>query len=85
MTESAQATVVEIRDDGRRAIVLRSDVRQEVAVASCFDHVTQELGVPDILVNSAGLNMAGVEVADINLASPVGLMRTALHTMHVVL
>lgn len=34
---------------------------------ACFDRVTETLGRPDILVNSAGLNMSGTEVADMEL------------------
>ena len=50
-----------------RAMAVSLDVSDEVAVDTAFDRVTTVLGVPDILINSAGLNMSGVEVADMPL------------------
>lgn len=76
--ESAEATAAAIRDAGRNAIALQSDVREEVAVEACFDQVSASLGVPDILINSAGLNMSGVEVADMTLEKWHDMMRTDL-------
>jgi glucose 1-dehydrogenase len=76
--ESAAETAETVRAHGRRALTLRSDIRQEVAVEACFDRVSGELGTADILLNSAGLNMAGVEVADMTLEQWDNLLRTDL-------
>jgi glucose 1-dehydrogenase len=65
--DGAAKTADDIASMGRRALALCSDVRQKVAVEECFERVSAKLGVPDILVNSAGLNMSGVEVADMSL------------------
>jgi glucose 1-dehydrogenase len=59
--DGAAKTADDIASMGKRALALCSDVRQEPAVEECFERVCAELGIPDILVNSAGLS--GVEVA----------------------
>ena len=51
---------------GRRSIAVQADVRKSSDVDVAFAKVKAELGVPDILVNSAGKNMSGVEVADMS-------------------
>jgi glucose 1-dehydrogenase len=76
--DGAEATAAAVRDKGREAIALRSDVREEVAVEACFDQVAARLGEPDILVNSAGLNMSGTEVADMELDQWHAMLRTDL-------
>lgn len=76
--ESAEATAASIREGGRRSVALQSDARQEVAVEGCFDRTIEALGQPDILVNSAGINMSGVEVADMDLSLWENMMRTDL-------
>ena len=63
---------------GRRAVVAELDVGQEDDVARAFDLVAGELGVPDILVNAAGLNMSGTPVADLELDAWEALLRTDL-------
>ena len=77
-SEGAEAAASTIRECGRRSLALQSDVRDEVAVEACFDRVTGEIGVPDILVNSAGLNMSGVEVANMDLEQWETMLRTDL-------
>ncbi len=76
--DGAEATAAKIREKGRNALALQSDVREEVAVETCFDQVSQTLGRPDILVNSAGINMSGVEVADMELSQWHDMMQTDL-------
>ena len=49
--DSAAATADDVRQKGRAALALRSDVRKEAAVEACFDQVAESLGQPDILVN----------------------------------
>ncbi len=50
----AEETARQVREAGRQAIVKQLDVMDEDAVATLFDAVVRELGVPDILVNNAG-------------------------------
>jgi glucose 1-dehydrogenase len=75
---SAEATAETIRQLGRRAMALESDVRVEAAVEDGFDRIAGELGLPDILVNSAGINMSGVEVAEMDTELWENMIRTDL-------
>ncbi len=52
--EEAFETVEEIEDLGGRAIAVQADVSQLGQVEDMFDRVQSELGLVDILVNSAG-------------------------------
>lgn len=52
--EQAFETLEEIEELGRRGIVVQADVSQLGAVESMFDSVRRELGLVDILINSAG-------------------------------
>jgi glucose 1-dehydrogenase len=67
-----------IRAAGGRAMAVHADVGDEALVEQTFAAVTAELGLPDILINSAGLNMSGVTVADMDLAQWERLIRTDL-------
>ncbi len=63
--ESAEATATEIRDKGRRAIVVLSDVRENEQVDDVVRKTLDEYGHIDILVNNAG-GMFRSEVAEIS-------------------
>jgi glucose 1-dehydrogenase len=76
--DGAQATANKIRNMGRRALPFENDVRVEAAVEDGFDRIREELGLPDILVNSAGINMAGVNVADMTTAQWNDMIQTDL-------
>lgn len=76
--EGAAGTCMAVDRLGRRGLAIRSDVGKEAEVEECFDRVRSELGLPDILVNSAGLNMAGIPVAEMELERWDRLLRTDL-------
>jgi len=63
---------------GRRSVAVRADVGLEKDVEAAFDQVSNGVGIPDILVNSAGLNMSGTRVADMKTAQWELLIRTDL-------
>ncbi len=73
-------TVRELRAAGRPAIAVRADVGDRAALARAADAAAGEFGEPDILVNSAGINlrppMDGLSMADwdqtiaVNLTAP---------------
>jgi len=63
---------------GRRVAVVQADVGDEDQVARAFAAAGDALGLPDLLVNSAGLNMSGIPVADMELAQWERLIRTDL-------
>lgn len=52
---------------GRKAVAVQADVGREHQVDAAFDAVAGQLGTPDILINSAGLNMSGVPVSEMSL------------------
>jgi glucose 1-dehydrogenase len=76
--ENADRVADRIRAHGRRALAFENDVRLEAAVENGFDQVRDALGLPDILVNSAGINMAGVNVADMTTEQWDNMLRTDL-------
>src|SRR5690349_3175496 len=59
------------------AKAIQCDVRDETSVENAFDSA-RTLGVPDILINSAGLNESGVAVADMPSAQWRRLLDTDL-------
>jgi len=64
---AAEGVCDTVREAGRRAIALQADVGSEDQVAGVFASVVEKLGLVDLLVNSAGVNMRGVAVADMDL------------------
>ncbi len=76
--EGSEAVSAGIVAAGRRAIRVILDVGIEADVESAFDTVRNALGVPDVLVNSAGLNMSGVPVVDMNITQWDRLLRSDL-------
>jgi glucose 1-dehydrogenase len=64
---------------GKRAVVRQLDVRDEASVAAFFDAVVSELGVPDILVNDAGVGGGGATVADMTTEEFDRVIKTDLY------
>lgn len=63
---------------GRKSVAVKADVGNERDVETAFDRIADAIGVPDILVNSAGLNMSGIRVADMELEQWERVIRTDL-------
>ena len=61
----AEHTRAEVEALGRRALVVQLDQSQQEGVAQLFARTAQELGVPYILVNDAGEDSTGKQVADV--------------------
>ena len=74
----AEAGVTVVEALGGKAVAVQVDVGDEKSVEAGFDAVAKAVGVPDILVNSAGLNMSGVPVAKMELAQWNRLLATDL-------
>lgn len=65
--DDPEALLREVRRLGGEAIVRRVDVSCEDEVEALFGACENHLGPPSLLVNSAGLNEAGIAVADMTL------------------
>lgn len=55
--ESAEQLVAEILDRGGSACAVRADIAQEAQVVALFDECERSLGVPNALINNAGILM----------------------------
>jgi len=62
----AQRTLSAVEASGARGVIVQADVSDETSVEQAFDAMRSALGLPDVLVNSAGLNQSGVAVADMS-------------------
>ena len=65
--DAAADSVAKIERLGRRGIAVQVDVGDEASVEQAFDTLASEIGVPDVLVNSAGVNMSDTKVVDMDL------------------
>ncbi|PTQ13183.1 short-chain dehydrogenase [Sphingomonas oleivorans] len=63
----AEAVKSEIEALGARCATGRADVGSEPDILSAFAACAQKLGTPTILVNNAGIDSAGIHVADMTL------------------
>lgn len=63
----ATKTAEAVRASGRKAWVTQLDVRDPTAVEALFTDVQAHLGVPYILVNDAGIDAVGKEVAEMSI------------------
>lgn len=77
-SDAAGAVRDKVTAQGRRAAIVQADVGDEEHVTRAFAGAREALGLPDLLVNSAGLNMSGVPVVDMELAQWERLIRTDL-------
>jgi glucose 1-dehydrogenase len=76
--QGARSTQRQVEQAGRRAVVVQGDVGDEAAVIALIDAARERLGGLDILVNSAGVDASGTEVADLELADFEASLRTNL-------
>jgi len=76
--ERAQRILANVKGVGSEGRVIVADVCDEAAVAHAFDETRAALGVPTILVNDAGVDALGKNVADMELAEWERAIRTNL-------
>jgi glucose 1-dehydrogenase len=77
--EAAAAAVAEAAGGPAQAIAVQTDVTQEAAIEALFEAAERAFGVVRLLVNSAGLNMSGVKLADMPLAQFDRVVRSDLY------
>lgn len=75
---AAQAVCASIGGDAR-AIAVQTDVGDEGAIEQLFERAEHAFGTVDLLVNSAGLNMSNVKLADMPLAQFDRVIRSDLY------
>ena len=64
--DGAERTRAGVEASGRRALVTRGDLKEETDVEAMFDAAVAEFGDLDILMNNAGVDASGTEVADLS-------------------
>ncbi|WP_142848754.1 SDR family oxidoreductase [Telmatospirillum sp. J64-1] len=77
--EGAQETKRRVEACGRRAIIVQADLRDEKAAERIFDETIATLGTPHILVNNAGIDATGTQVAEMTLDDWDRVIRTNLY------
>ncbi|MBA2495973.1 MAG: glucose 1-dehydrogenase [Acidimicrobiia bacterium] len=63
--EGADSTRKEVEAAGRKAIVVQLDISDETQVAAAFDRAVEAFGAIDILMNNAGVDASGTDVAEL--------------------
>lgn len=77
--QGAGSTRSQVEAEGRRAIVVQVDVSNEDDVVALFDEAISALGGIDIVMNCAGVDASGTNVADLELADFDASIRTNLY------
>ncbi|MEX1024841.1 MAG: glucose 1-dehydrogenase [Planctomycetota bacterium] len=77
--EGAEETQREVEAVGRRALVLPLDQTDPASVSELFQKAEAELGTPYILVNNAGVDSTGDEVADMQIDDWDRTLKTNLY------
>jgi len=78
-SDGAEETRQEVEAQGRRAIVVQADIADEDQVGRLFDDAVKEFGRVDILMNNAGVDASGDEVADLSTETFDKAIRTNLY------
>ena len=76
---AADAVVARIVAAGSQALAVQCDVGQEAQVEALFAAAEQAFGPVTLLVNSAGLNMSGIFIKDMDLAQFDRVIRADLY------
>ncbi len=65
--QGAEETKRQIEAEGRHAIIIQADLREEANVARLFKEAEEQLGTPYLLVNNAGEDSTGDFVAEMKI------------------
>ena len=77
--KGAEETRKEVEAAGRRAIVVHTDLRDPAQVEQLFRETEEKLGTPYILVNDAGVDATGNNVADMAIEDWDNALRANLY------
>lgn len=77
--KGAEQAKRKVEDAGRRAVVVHIDQRDPKQVEQLFRATDEQLGTPYILVNDAGIDSTGKQVADMPLEDWDNELRTNLY------
>jgi glucose 1-dehydrogenase len=67
--DGAEDTRKQVEQAGRRAVVVQGDISDEQQVTTLFDQAVAQFGTIDVLVNNAGVDASGTEVAELDTAT----------------
>ena len=77
--DGAERTRAQVEAAGGRAVVVQADIADEHAVARLFDEAIGAFGRVDVLMNNAGVDASGDEVADLSTETFDRAIRTNVH------
>ncbi|WBB81482.1 glucose 1-dehydrogenase [Micromonospora sp. WMMD882] len=77
--DGANHTREQVEAAGRRAVVVQGDITDERQVESMFDEALAEFGALDVLMNDAGVDAAGIPVADLDTETWDRAIRTNVY------
>ena len=77
----ARAVVALIRADGRKAVAIPGDLRQEAFCKELVERTARELGGLDILVNNAGRQQVHTSLEDLSTEQFDWTMKTNIYAM----
>ena len=77
--QTAAEVIVERNGGSARALAVQTDVADEAGVDALFAAAETAFGPVTLLVNSAGLNMSGIKLVDMELAQFDRVVRTDLY------
>ncbi|MBA2273187.1 MAG: SDR family oxidoreductase [Actinobacteria bacterium] len=63
--KGAQHTLAQVEAHGRRGVIVQTDISDEAQVEALFDQAVATFGTVHILMNNAGVDASGDEVADL--------------------
>jgi glucose 1-dehydrogenase len=75
----AEHTRLQVEAAGRRALVVQADISDEHQVDRMFDEAVQAFGRVDVLMNNAGVDASGDEVADLSTETFDKAIKTNLY------
>ncbi|MDQ3491985.1 MAG: glucose 1-dehydrogenase [Chloroflexota bacterium] len=77
--DGAEETRRKVEAAGRRSMIVQADVSDEAQVERMFDLALEQMGGLDILMNNAGVDASGTEVADLETEVWDRAIRTNLY------